>query len=269
MIDLTGKTALVTGGAQGIGKAICVALAEVGCNIAIVDIKPEVAEETCKELRDMGVKAEYFISDITDSSKVAGVFDAAEAAVGPVDILVNNAGTGGPSLVYQMSDEEWHRVMNVNLNAAFYYAREAVNRMIPRKWGRIINVDSIAGLRMSVLGSGAYSASKAGLLGLTRHLGYEVARFGITVNAICPGETKTPLTDNGGFAEIQAERARYNPSGRTCVVEEHAYVARFLASDEAAMVTGQAWAVDGGSSLGWMPMDRYLEYREGKTFNNK
>ena len=264
MIDLHGKTALVTGGAQGIGKAICVALAEAGCNFAIVDSKPDLAEETCKELRAMGVKAEQFESNISDSSQTAAVFNAVEAAVGPVDILVNNAGTGGPSLVYEMGDEEWLRVINLNLNGTFYYSREAVKRMIPRGWGRVINVASIAAKRMSVLGSGAYSASKSGVLGLTRHLAFEVARFGITVNAICPGETVTALVANGGFSEIQEERIRSNPSGRLCAVEDHAYVARFLASDEAAMVTGQAWDIDGGSLLGWMPIDRYLEYRKGK-----
>ena len=264
MINLDGKTALVTGGAQGIGKAICKALAEVGCNIAIVDINPEIAEETCVELRAMGVKAERFSANVADSSQTAAVFDAVEATIGPVDIMVNNAGTGGPSLVYEMGDEEWHRVMNLNLNGTFYYCREAVKRMIPRKWGRVINVASVAAKRISILGSGAYSASKSGVLGLTRHLAFEVARFGITVNAICPGETVTALIAKGGFSEIQEERIRNNPSGRLCAVEDHAYVARFLASDEAAMVTGQAWDIDGGGSLGWMPIDQYLEYRKGK-----
>lgn len=258
---IEGRTALITGGGSGIGKAISLTLAKAGVKVGVLDMDKASAMSVRDEIIAMGGQAGFYVADIGDSASASVAMDQLESELGPLGIMVNCAGIGSFSLLYEMDDEEWLRVMNVNFNGTFYYCRESAKRMIPRKWGRIINISSMAAKRISVFGSGAYTATKTGVLGLTRHLSYEVARYGITVNAICPDSTETPMTLASKDSKFE-DRRRWNPSGRNTNVDDHANLVKFLASEESSMINGQAIDVDGGSQLGWMSYDKYLEIRQ-------
>lgn len=260
MFELEGKVALITGGGHGIGEAIGIAFAEAGANIGVLDFVEERALKAKEKFESMGVKSCAIVADVTKPETVATVFDKLEAEIGSVNIMVNNVGKGSMSLIFEMDNEEWLSTIDTCLNSTFYYTREAALRMIPKGWGRIINISSVAAKRISIFGTGAYSAAKAGVLGLTRHSAYDLGRFGITVNAICPGDTITEGT-SALFVPYQEEREAYIPMGQMTTVRDHACLARYLASDEAGMVTGQAWDVDGGSQIAWMKYNQYLNIR--------
>jgi len=245
MIDLTGKSALVTGGARGIGKAICLSLARQGADIAFVDVgRVEVAEATVAEIVALGRKAIYVPADVTDPDACVKAVAATVEAFGKVDILVNNAGITRDDLIMRMPIEDWKKVLEVNLFGAFYMTKAAIRPMLKAHAGRIINMSSVSG-QAGQMGQANYSSSKAGLIGLTKATAREVASRGITCNAIAPGFVVTDLTKDLP-AELMDEMKKRTPLGRFGTSEDIAAAVTFLASEEASYITGQVLAVDGG-----------------------
>jgi 3-oxoacyl-[acyl-carrier protein] reductase len=245
MIDLAGKSALVTGGARGIGKAICLNLARQGADIAFVDVgRPEVAEATVAEIEALGRKALYIPADVTDPEACVKAVAVVVGAFGKIDILVNNAGITRDDLIMRMPIDDWKKVLEVNLFGAFYMIKAVIRPMLKAHAGRIVNMSSVSG-QAGQMGQANYSSSKAGLIGLTKATAREVASRGITCNAVAPGFIVTELTkDLPTTLTDQIKTA--TPLGRFGTVEEIASAVTFLASDEAAYITGQVLAVDGG-----------------------
>ncbi len=245
MIDLTGKSALVTGGARGIGKAICLTLAKQGADIAFVDVgRPEVAEATVAEIRALGRKAIFIPADVTDPDACVKAVAAALEAFGKIDILVNNAGITRDDLIMRMPIDDWKKVLEVNLFGAFYMIKAAIRPMLKAHAGRIVNMSSVSG-QAGQMGQSNYSSSKAGLIGLTKATAREVASRGITCNAVAPGFIVTELTTVLPEA-LQEQIKTATPLGHFGDVQDIANAVAFLASDEAAFITGQVLAVDGG-----------------------
>jgi 3-oxoacyl-[acyl-carrier protein] reductase len=245
MAELEGMVAVVTGAGGGIGAACAHALARRGAAVVVNDVRADAAEATVWQLRELGATAHPHPCDVADPAAAAELIEKTARAQGRVDVLVNNAGILGRSAVADMPDEEWHRVLAVNLDACFSTSRAAVAVMRRAAFGRIVNIASIAGIRISYAGSAAYTASKAGLIGLTRHLAVEVAPHGITVNAVLPGVTATALLEEESLDAL----ASSIPLGRAASPEDHAAVVAFLAGRDAGYVTGAAIPVDGGLSL--------------------
>jgi 3-oxoacyl-[acyl-carrier protein] reductase len=245
VIDLSGKSALVTGGARGIGKAICLKLAAQGADIAFVDVgRVEVAEATVAEIKALGRKALYIPADVTDPEACVKAVAAAVEAFGKIDILVNNAGITRDDLIMRMPIDDWKKVLEVNLFGAFYMIKAAIRPMLKAHAGRIINMSSVSG-QAGQMGQANYSSSKAGLIGLTKATAREVASRGITCNAVAPGFIVTELTKDLPEA-LQEQIKTATPLGHFGTVDDIANAVTFLASDEAAYITGQVLAVDGG-----------------------
>ena len=184
--------------------------------------------------------------------------------LGGVDILVNNAGIATTELIEDLDEETWRGVLDVNLTGPFLCGKAVLPYMRRKGWGRIVNVASVAAKRISFTGAASSTASKAGLLGFTRHLAYEVAPHGINVNAICPGPTMTPMYERNADEQTRRERIALVPKGRWLTPEDHGRVTVFLCSEAADALCGLAIDVDGGSLLGWMPWDRYMAKRRRK-----
>jgi 3-oxoacyl-[acyl-carrier protein] reductase len=245
MIDLSGKSALVTGGARGIGKAICLKLAAQGADIAFVDVgRAEVAEATVAEIKALGRKALYIPADVTDPDACVKAVAAAVEAFGKIDILINNAGITRDDLIMRMPIDDWKKVLEVNLFGAFYMIKAAIRPMLKAHAGRIINMSSVSG-QAGQMGQANYSSSKAGLIGLTKATAREVASRGITCNAVAPGFIVTELTKDLPEA-LQEQIKAATPLGHFGTVDDIANAVTFLSSDEAAYITGQVLAVDGG-----------------------
>jgi 3-oxoacyl-[acyl-carrier protein] reductase len=246
--ELTGKTALVTGSSRGIGAGIAKALAAKGANVAIhYRVSRDKALEICQSVRSAGGKAEIFAADMAAPEEIENLFKETEDKLGPVDILVNNAGTHQHLPVEELSLEDWLRVVQVNLNAAFIACRRAIPAMKKSGWGRIINISSINAFAGTAVEC-HYGATKAGLVGLTKALALETAPHGITVNAIAPGAIDTDMlaaNTPGRREKLVADI----PVGRIGLPRDIAHAAVFLASPAASFITGQVIHVNGGEAL--------------------
>ena len=245
MIDLSGKSALVTGGSRGIGKAIGLRLATQGADVAFSYKGNEAASrETAREIQAMKRRALAVQGDVADVDSAENVVKAALDAFGKIDILVNNAGITRDDLIMRMSPEAWREVLETNLFGAFWMTKAVTRPMLKARGGRIINITSVSG-QAGQMGQANYSAAKAGLIGLTKATARELASRGITVNAVAPGFVLTELTQDLPDA-LKEEITARTPLGRFGTTEEVANAVAFLASDEAAYITGQVLAVDGG-----------------------
>ena len=245
MIDLSGRTAVVTGGSRGIGRAIVVRLAQQGADVVFsYRGNAAAAAETVASVAALGRTAIAFQGDVTDPASAEGLVRTALDAFGKVDILVNNAGVTRDDLIMRMSLDAWREVLETNLFGAFYAIKAVTRPMLKAKRGRIINITSVSG-QAGQTGQANYSAAKAGLIGLTKATARELASRGITANAVAPGFVLTELTRDLPEA-LQAQITAATPLGRFGTTDEIANAVAFLASDEAAYITGQVLAVDGG-----------------------
>lgn len=243
MFDLTGKSALVTGGSRGIGKAISLALAEQGAAVAVNYVaNKDAADEVVAEITRNGGKAIALQGDVADDG--ARLVDETKEQLEGIHILVNNAGLTQDNLMLRMSEQAWDRVMAVDLRGAFLTTKAALRPMIRQRWGRIINIASVAGL-VGNAGQANYAAAKAGLIALTKSVAKEVASRNITANAVAPGLVTTELTADLTEEQEQAV-LQLAPLGRPATPEEIAPAVVYLASEEAAYVTGSVLTIDGG-----------------------
>ena len=238
------KFALVTGGSRGIGRAVCIKLAEMGYNVLInYKSNEEEAKQTLALIKEKGVDGEILQFDVSDKeqvkSKLGGWMGANDDKI--IEVLVNNAGIREDALMMWMKDEQWDNVIKTNLDGFFYVTRLVVNSMLQKKYGRIINIVSLSGLK-GLPGQTNYSAAKAGVIGATKALAQEIGRKGITVNAVAPGFIKTDMTEGLNENELK----NLVPLKRFGLPEEVAHTVGFLASAEAAYITAEVISVNGG-----------------------
>ena len=242
------RTALVTGGSRGIGRAICLELAKAGCNVAVNYAgSAAAAGETAAQCRALGVRAEAFQADVSSAAACAALVEQVLAAFGRIDVLVNNAGVTRDNLLLRMSEEDYDRVLDTNLKGAVFCCKAVARPMMRQRYGRIVNLSSVVGLRGNA-GQVNYSASKAGLIGLTKSLAKELASRGVTANAVAPGFIETDMTAAMTDAAKTATLASI-PMQKLGAPEDVARAVAFLASDEAAYITGQVLCVDGGMAV--------------------
>ena len=250
MTDATARTAIVTGGARGIGAAIAARLAADGMAVGILDLDEAGAKNTAGLIADGGGRAIGLLADVSDAASVAAAVDQVASDLGPPVVVVNNAGVTRDNLIFRMSDSDWDTVMNVHLRGAFLVSRAAQRHMVDAGFGRIVNISSTSALGNR--GQVNYSAAKAGLQGFTKTLAIELGKFGVTVNAVAPGFVATEMTRATAerlgipFDEYVRQRAANIPVGRAGQPEDIAHVVSFLVSDDAGYVSGQVIYAAGG-----------------------
>jgi gluconate 5-dehydrogenase len=250
LFDLSGKTAIVTGGSRGLGQEMAEGLAEAGTEVMICARRAEWLDETLGEFRERNFKVEGRLCDVSKESDVQAVVEETIKTFGKIDILVNNAGISWGAMPEEMPLDKWQKVLDVNLTGAFLFAQIAGREMLKREYGRIINIASTAGFIACVndLHYAGYAASKAGLTGLTRELAASWGRKGIRVNAIAPGFFHSRLADKS-IEKAEPYLKQYNPIGRVGAANELKGVVVFLASDASNYITGQTILVDGGMTV--------------------
>ena len=246
-MTLSGRVALVTGASQGIGHACALKLAEAGAAVAVAARNQAKLDELVAQITAAGGKAATFALDVADEEQIKSTFKAAIAQFGKIDILVNNAGITRDQLVMRMKRADWDAVINTNLTSRIYYSA-VISSMLKQRWGRIINVTSIFG-QSGQAGQANYSASKAGLIGLTMAIAREVGSRNITCNAVAPGFIATAMTEVLP-AELKEAGLKMVPLGRIGTPEDVAGAVRFLASDEASYITGHVLNINGGMLMG-------------------
>jgi 3-oxoacyl-[acyl-carrier protein] reductase len=247
-VRLEGKVGVVTGAGRGIGYAVASVLADAGTQVVLVDVNPQLLEQATATLSEAGGKVRSCICDVSDSAQVDRAVQEILGSWGRVDILVNNAGITRDNLLLRMKDEEWDTVLNVNLRGAFLFCRAVARSMLKAHFGRIINIASISGI-VGNPGQVNYSASKAGLIALTKTLARELGSRNITVNAIAPGFIATEMSAKLGPELIEGIKQR-TPLGRLGDPQDVADAVLFLCSDAASFITGQVLTVDGGLTVG-------------------
>lgn len=256
MVELSGRVALITGGGRGIGRAVALALAAKGVDIAVAARSADELEHTVAAIRDTGRRAEAVVCDVAERAQVDAMVARVRKALGDPLILVNNAGIAASAKLTDTTDELWDRLMRVNATGAFYCTRALLPLMLEANWGRVVNMASVAA-KAGAAYIAAYAASKHALLGLTRAVAVEVAGRGITVNAVCPGYVDTEMTE-GSTATIAAKTGRsagdarqilerFSPQNRLMTATEVAALAAFLCSDSAGGINGQGIVLDGGA----------------------
>ena len=256
-IDLTGKVAAVTGAYGGIGEAICKKYVGAGAKVVAVGRNAQKGEAFVQQLKDMGGEAAYVQGDVSSKESMQQMCADAVETYGRIDILVNNAGVNvGPEdrkYIHEFNDDQWHRIINIDLNGVYYCSKPVIRQMISQGGGgKIINISSVVG-QVPFRNQCAFAAAKAGVINLTKAMAIELADFDIQVNCICPGSTMIPALKDLFYAdEATAERMlSHIPMHRTAVPEEMAGAATFLASDEASYVTGDIMTIDGGWIAGY------------------
>jgi len=252
-MELKGKTAIVTGSGRGIGEGIALVLAREGANVVVNSRKAKDCEGVVQKIVSSGGKAIAVGADVSKKADVTGLAAETIKQFGAIDILVNNAGIEGhPCLTQDLSEEQWDRVLGVNLKGLFLCCQAVIPQMMKQGKGRIVNIASTAAIRMTFFGSLDYTVSKHGVAGLAQHLAWELADSHITVNTVCPGGVQTPLMEASTTHEYREMTVkRLVPLGRFTTMEEIGEAVSFLASDRASMITGQMLAVDGGLLTGF------------------
>ena len=246
--EIHGKAALVTGAAKGIGRAVALRLAEKGAKVAInYNTSADLAEELARTIGQQGGEAFTVQADVSQLDQVAAMVNRVDEAWGRVDILVNNAGVIDDTLLVRMSDKQWERVIATNLNGTFYCARAVLRKMVRQRWGRIINIGSVVGIRGNA-GQSNYAASKAGVIGFTKSLAREVATRNITVNTVAPGYITTDTVEVLP-QKLKDEVLSRIPQGHFGDADDVAHMVAFLATEKARYITGQIIGVDGGLAV--------------------
>jgi NAD(P)-dependent dehydrogenase (short-subunit alcohol dehydrogenase family) len=257
-LPLAGRRAVVTGAGRGIGRSIALALARAGADVAVVSRSAPGLDSVVKEVQAIGRASLPVVCDVTDPAQVESMAEKVLAGLGGIDILVNNAGGAESHAFLAHPDDLWHRMLLTNLTSVYYVTKALAPPMVEQRWGRIINIASIAA-RTGAKYVAAYTAAKHGVLGLTRALAVELMPYDITVNAICPGYTDTPMTEASignivqrtGRTEQEARQAleRTSPQHRLISPDEIAAMAVYLAADMSKGITGQAISIDGGATM--------------------
>ena len=248
-LELEGRVALITGAAQGMGRAVAERMAAGGARLVLNDRNPQTLRATATDLQGEAAEVQAVTGDVTSSGDVSRMVERALEIFGAIHVLVNNAGVLRPTAVIDIEEEEWDRVVNVNLKGTYLCSRAVLPAMRREGWGRIVNFSSTAGKNVSTLGGAHYTAAKAGVLGFTRHLAKEEAPHGITVNAVCPGLIDTEMVRNTIGAKRRRSYARSFPISRLGKPGEVAELVAFLASDRAAYITGASLDINGGDLM--------------------
>ncbi len=246
-MNLKNRVAIVTGGGQGIGKKICLRLAENKAKVAVFDVNEELSQEVVKKIKAKGGDALAVEVDVAKHEEVNEATRQVIDKFKGIDILINNAGITKDSLLLRMKEEDWNRVLQVNLNGAFNCLKAVLRYMMRQKYGRVVNISSIIGIRGNI-GQANYSASKAGIIGLTKSAAREVGRYGITVNAVAPGFIDTAMTRRLNKEAVDAIISQV-PLQRMGKPREVASLVTYLVSEEAAYITGEVIKIDGGMAM--------------------
>jgi 3-oxoacyl-[acyl-carrier protein] reductase len=244
---VSGRVAIVTGGAQGIGEAISMTLAKEGASIAVIDVNLEKAQATAENIKKLGVEAEAYKADVSNSAEVEAVVDKIVDRFKKIDILVNNAGVTRDNLLVRMTEAEWDLVIAINLKGTFNFTQKVGKVMMKQRIGSIINISSVIGL-MGNAGQTNYAATKAGVIGITKSVAKELGRRNVRVNAICPGYIQSAMTDKL-TDDVKEKMIAIIPAGKMGTPQDVANCALFLASDMASYVTGETVRVDGGMAM--------------------
>ena len=252
MLDFTDKAAIVTGGARGIGEAICLTLARQGADVVVADILDEEGKRTEVEIKETGRRGVYIKTDVTERAQVEQMVQETMELFGKVDILVNNAGWDKIELFSRLDPALWDKIIDLNFKHQIYTTKAVIDHMCERRYGKIVNIGSDAG-RVGSTGEAVYSGCKGAVIAFTKTMARELARFGINVNCVCPGPTNTPLTESQGKEEFASKllqpMTKIVPLGRWAEPQDLANTVVFMASDEASYITGQVLSVSGGLTM--------------------